>query len=384
MRNTVVGVVAGLITGAVVGATVLAPHLVPPTVPQAAPMDAPAPAPNPEPKPEQAAAAEEPKREPRILWRVATGYPVSMPNLGTMAQSVERKLWRVSDGTFGIQLREPAPGETATDRLRSLTAGDVDAVFGTPAAWTDLPAALQLFGATPFGMSARPFLSWMESGNGKVLLAELLAAEGLSGLVCGVTVAEGGGWFKKPIRTAEDLRGLKIRIVGLGARVVERLGAKPVSLSGGGLFTAFESGTIDAVLFSVPATDAALQFHNLARYYYFPAWHAPSTIYYLITGTPKWNGLSAVQKAQVETVCGDNVQRALVEGDATQFPALRKLVREGADVRRLPAEASEALRESWNATVEEESMRNTQFRKVLASMRAFESDYRVWRELGAQ
>ncbi len=377
MHTVTVGVIAGLITGAVVGATVIAPYVVPPDQHpvQESNVVAEVTAISPD-------SSEEPP-EPKVSWTVAAAYPTALPHLGSMAAAFERRLWRVSDGSFEVHLREPAAGAKPEDPLAELAAGRIDALFTTPAQWTEHSPALQLFGATPFGMDARAFLAWMESGGGKALLDETLLAEGLSGVMCGMAAAQGAGWFRKPLRTPEDFRGLKMRIVGLGSRVMARLGALPVATAGGELLAALDGGEIDAAAFSLPSIDTALQLQTLLKHYYFPGWHAPATAFYLIVPAERWAALDPALRTRLEAVCGENVGRSMAEGDAAQFPALRTLARRGVDVRRLPPEILESLRTTWDAVADEESSRDAAFRKVIASMRAFETDHRVWRELSA-
>ncbi len=378
MRNTIIGVVTGVVAGAIVGATILAPHIVPPTPSNATKGQA-----TETEEPVDNTKAEDAGREPATQWIVRSSFPTHLPHLGAMVERFERDLWRVSDGAFEIRIQEPAPEEDVEAALNAVVGGTVDAFFTTPALWANRSVALQLFGAVPFGMDARAYLSWMTFGKGRPLLDETMTQEGLHAVPCGMATAQGAGWFLEPLRTIEDLQGLKIRFTGLGARVLDHLGVTVVPLPGRDILTSLEAGAIGGAAFSTPAADLALGFHKVAGHLYFPGWQAPATVFYLVVNAERWATLPAVRQTQVSIVCGNDTLASLAESDAVQFAALKKIVRDGGEVHRLPKEIQNALEDSWRAVAEEESSTNKDFRKVLASMRAFEPDYRIWRDLSA-
>ena len=119
---------------------------------------------------------------------------------------------------------------------------------------------------------------------------------------------EAAGWFRKRIRTVDDLKGLKMRFFGLGAKVMKKLGVVTSRLTSGDIFVAFENGEIDAAEFSMPAIDMKLGLHRMIKNYYFPGWHQPATLFELMINLKKWESLPASGKAQVEAVCGDNIR----------------------------------------------------------------------------
>ena len=192
---------------------------------------------------------------------------------------------------------------------------------------------------------------------------------------------EAAGWFRKRIRTVDDLKGLKMRFFGLGAKVMKKLGVVTSRLTSGDIFVAFENGEIDAAEFSMPAIDMKLGLHRMIKNYYFPGWHQPATLFELMINLKKWVSLPASGKAQVEAVCGDNIRYGLAEGEASQFQALKTLRSEGVNIRRWPGEILDALKIAWGEVAREEAKADKDFKRVWASLSAFRENYTIWREL---
>ena len=180
----------------------------------------------------------------------------------------------------------------------------------------------------------------------------------------------------------EDFRGKKIRFFGLGARVLNKLGANSQLLAGGDIFPALELGTIDGAEFSMPAVDYDMGFYQVAKNYYFPGWHQQSTMYEVTINLDAWNSLSATQQAQIETTCGDNVRFGIAEGEALQFQAMKNLEAKGVTLHTWSPEILEALEAAWLEVAAEMSAEDENFRRGWESLSAFRRDYKVWRDKG--
>lgn len=340
----------------------------------------PKPAPAPIPAPVQ--VKETPPAEPSALhWKMASAYSSTLPQLGTMAKKLDRDIWRVSAGTLEIKFFEPGALVPPLEMFDAVRAGAIDAAFSSPAFWGNKVPALQLFAAVPFGPSAKEFLAWIYFGGGKELFDEIYHANGIHSVFCGLIAPEASGWFRKRIRTVEDLKGLKMRFFGLGAKVMQKMGVVTTQLTSGDIFVAFESGAIDAAEFSMPAIDIKLGLHQMVKNYYFPGWHQPSTLFELMINLKKWEALSVSAKAQIEAVCGDNIRFGLAEGEAGQFKALKELQSKGVAIRRWPGEILEALNKAWVVVAKEEAKSDRDFKRVWKSLSAFRKDYTIWREL---
>lgn len=316
-----------------------------------------------------------------VHLKMASAYASTLPQLGTLAKRLDRNIWRVSDGRLEIKFYEPGALVPPLEMFDAVRAGAIDAAFSTPGFWGNKIPALQLFAAVPFGPAAKEFLAWIYFGGGKEQFEEIYHANGIHSVFCGLIAPEASGWFRKRIRTVEDLKGLKMRFFGLGAKVMQRLGVATTQLTSGDIFVAFESGAIDAAEVSMPAIDLKLGLHRMAKNYYFPGWHQPATLFELMINLKKWQSLSVSAKAQIEAVCGDNIRYGLAAGEAGQFQALKKLQAQGVEVRCWPGEILDALNAAWVEVARDEAKADRDFKRVWESLSAFRKEYSIWKEL---
>jgi TRAP-type mannitol/chloroaromatic compound transport system substrate-binding protein len=200
--------------------------------------------------------------------------------------------------------------------------------------------------------------------------------------MCGVIAPEASGWFREEIKSIDDLKGLKMRFFGLGAKVMEKMGVSTQLIAGGDIYPALERGSIDATEFSMPAIDLNLGFYQIAKHYYFPGWHQQSTLFDLMMNKDKWEALSDTQKAQLEMACGDNFREGLAEGEAIQGKALVELKAKGVNIHRWPPEILDALEKAWREVAAELAAEDANFKKAWDSLQAFRAEYAVWAELG--
>lgn len=317
-----------------------------------------------------------------LNWDMQSTYPGSLTQLGTLGKVIEERLRAISDGRVNVKFQEPGAIVPALETFDAVSSGAVQAAWSTPGYWTGKDSALALFAAVPFGPEAGEYYAWIRFGGGQELLDEIYAPHNLKSLMCAVIAPEAAGWFRKEINTADDLKGLKMRFFGLGAKVMEKLGVSTQLLAGGDIFPALELGTIDATEFSMPAIDLKLGFYQVAKYYYFPGWHQQSTLFELLINKDEWDGLSDDTKALFETVCEANVAYGLAEGEAIQVAALQELQGKGVEIRQFSPEVLAALEAAWRQVVEEESASNPNFAKVWASLNEFRTNYKIWSDVG--
>lgn len=374
MRLALIGIVVGLIVGLVVGTTLVAPQLDLPQGRTGA---------NATQKAEADLPPVLPPADSRTTrLRVASAFAVSMPQLGTLAKRIEKELSRVSGGAIEVKLYDPGAVVPVNALYDAVASGAVDAAFASPAFWGNKVPALELFGAVPFGPSPDEYLAWFYFGGGSALYEQIYARDEIHGLMCGLISPEAAGWFRHEVRTIEDLRGLRMRIDGLGARVLQKLGAKTRALGAGDAFMALETGDLDAVAFSMPAIDIKLGFHEMVKHYYFPGWHQPATFFDLIIKKDRWEGFSPAAQAQIESVCGDNVRHGLAEAEARQFAALKTLTSKNVRIHRWPDTILDPLAKAWREVAEERASASEDFKRVWESLKAFREDYGIWNELG--
>ncbi len=321
-------------------------------------------------------------QDKRVRWNMASAYGSKLTQLGTLGLRLSDELEAVSGGTLRFKFFEPGALVPALEMFDAVSAGSIDAGWSTPGYWTGKNEAFALFAAVPFGPRAGEYLGWYYHGGGKELFDELYAEYGIKSVMCGVIAPEASGWFRKEIKSVDDLKGPKMRFFGLGAKVMEKMGVSTQLLAGGDIFPALERGSIDATEFSMPAIDLNLGFYQVAKHYYFPGWHQQSTLFDLMMNKEKYYALSDTQKAQINAVCGDNITAGLAEGEAIQGAALKELQEKGVTIHRWPPEVLDDLRAAWNEVAAELAESNPTFKKVWESLSAYREQYKVWGDLG--
>ncbi|HIC77130.1 MAG TPA: TRAP transporter substrate-binding protein, partial [Candidatus Dadabacteria bacterium] len=309
-------------------------------------------------------------------------FPGSLVQIGTLGVRFQNQIHLVSGGNMTIKFFEPSALVPALEIFDSVSSGAVDSGWSTAGYWAGKVPALQFFSAVPFGPSSSEYLSWVYFGGGIELYDEIYAKHNIKGVLCGIIAPEASGWFREEVKSLEDLKGLKMRFFGLGAKVMEKVGVSTQLLAGGDIYPALELGTIDAAEFSMPAIDLELGFYQIAKHYYFPGWHQQSTFLEFMVNLDKWNSLSNTQKAQIETVCGDSIRQSIAEGEAIQIPALNILKSKGVQVHTWPDEFLNKFRSSWEEVAREMAAENEDFARVWKSLSDFRETYKEWKNLG--
>lgn len=303
-------------------------------------------------------------------------YGTHLPGLGRPAVTLAREIKKRSNGALELDLKQPGEGPAPYEILDKVSDGKVDAGFATASFWAAKIPTAPLFAGFPFGPDAKGYLAWFNKGNGRTLYQEMYDEAGLNVHVipCAFGGAEAGGWFAKEITGKKDIEGLRMRIFGLGARVMARAGAIPVLVPGSGLADAFKDGKIDAAELYTPAVDRTQGLQDAAKLIYMPGWHQPETVLELLINKDRWNGLGEEGQDLIEAVCRDQLQSSLGESAGLQAEALASLsAKDGVRVLPWPDDVLAALRQSWAEVAEEESVRDKVFKEVLDDLKAFEA-----------
>ncbi|MDX1580299.1 MAG: TRAP transporter substrate-binding protein [Alphaproteobacteria bacterium] len=327
-------------------------------------------------------AAEAPKKEPTVRWKMSSAYTSTTPQIGTLAVRLASQMETVSGGDIAVTFYEPGALVPPLEAFEAVSEGALEAAWSTPGYWAGKAPALQLFSAIPFGMRSDEYMSWFYFGGGKEIFDDIYHRYGIHSVMCGMIAPEASGWFKVKIEKPEDFKNLKIRFFGLGGRVLEKLGANTQLLAAGDIFPALELGTIDGTEFSMPAIDINLGFYQAAKHYYFPGWHQQSTFFDLMINLEEWNSLNETQRAQIEAVCGDNMRYSIAEGEAIQSDALKQLADKGVQIHQWPPEVLDALKAAWREVAADLAEENEDFRRAYTSFREFREKHERWRELG--
>lgn len=217
------------------------------------------------------------------------------------------------------------------------------------------------------------FGSWFTVGNGSKLYQEMYDNAGFNVRVFPITIytAETAGWYKKPIESIDDFKGLKIRFYGLGGKVLAKLGASVVLLPGAEIFPALEKGAIDATEFSMPIVDKKLGFYKIAKYNYFPGWHQPSSTFELLINKETWNSMSPRQQAVIQTAVNATNYFTLTKSIAVQGKVLMENEEKGVKNMKFNDEIVKKLRQTWNEVLEEETAKDPFFKKVIEDQKQY-------------
>ncbi|MEM7192643.1 MAG: C4-dicarboxylate ABC transporter [Pseudomonadota bacterium] len=299
-----------------------------------------------------------------------------VPGLGTPARELSKLLKERSGGSLRLILKEPGEGTPPFEILDKVSDGTVDAGFATAGFWAAKLPTASLFGGFPFGPDAKAYLSWFNRGNGRALYQEMYdrAQMNVHVVPCAFGGAEAGGWFNNEVSTKEDLMGLRMRIFGLGARVVMRLGVEPVLVPGSQIAQAFDENKIDAAEAYTPAVDRANGVQNAAKILYSPGWHQPATVFEFLINNERWAALGPEHQSLIESTCGELLQRTLSQSANLQAAALSALAtQDGVKIVPLPEDVREALRKAWTGVAQDESARDYLFKEVFEDLAAFRS-----------
>ncbi|HEU0204275.1 MAG TPA: TRAP transporter substrate-binding protein [Burkholderiaceae bacterium] len=315
-----------------------------------------------------------------VRWKVPVGFSTELPGLGDTIVYVSQQLNDLSDGRIQLKVYEPGKLVPAFSILEAVKDKKVEAGY----TWVGydqgkVPSA-PLFAAAPFGLEPWEFTAWWYEGGGRQLGEEVFAEHGVHPILCSIIGPEAAGWFRKEIKSLDDLKGLKIRFAGLGGKVMQKLGASVTVLPAGEIFPALEKGNIDATEFSMPAIDEKLGFDKLVKNYYFPGWHQVYTAEHLLVNKELWAKLDKGSKAAIETACTAGVLRGLSKGEFVQVGAMKNFAGKGVQARAFPEKILRELERVTNEVLAEESAKDAHFKKVLESQRAFEKSYRAWKD----
>ncbi len=318
----------------------------------------------------------------KVRWKMHAAFGKNVAVIGPPPIRVAEAIDKMSGGDFDIKVFEPGALVGGYAYYDAVSQGAIDAAFGTPGANQGKNSAYNFFSTWPFGPAAPEFVAWFMYGGGLQLAEEMYARDNIKFLLCGMIPPETSGWFRSEISSLDQLKGLKMRFFGLGAKVMQKFGVSTQQLAGGDIYPALELGTIDATEFSMPAIDRSYGFYQIAKHNYFPGWHQQSTANEILVNMDKWNELSTEHKAMLETACKAQVMEMIADGEASQFQAMLDNEGDGVTNHYWPDEVLGKLQGAWDEVIAEEIATNPDSKKVWESITAFREKYAIWRKFG--
>ncbi len=318
----------------------------------------------------------------KVRWKMHSAFGKNVAVIGPPPHRIADAIRSMSDGDFDIKVFEPGALAGGYAYYDPISQGAFEAAWGTPGANQGKNSAYAFLSTWPFGPGALEFNAWMKHGGGVELARELYGKDNIMYHFCGMIPPETSGWFRQPINSLDELKGLKMRFFGMGAKVMQKFGVATQQLAGGDIYPALELGTIDATEFSMPAIDRSYGFYQIAKYNYFPGWHQQSTTNEILVNMDKWNELSDAHKAMFETACTANIGEELAEGEALQPAAMKANEADGVTNMVWPDEVLDQLRGAWEEVLAEEIAANPDVKKLWDSFSEFHETYKIWGERG--
>ncbi|NND36972.1 MAG: TRAP transporter substrate-binding protein [Gammaproteobacteria bacterium] len=332
-------------------------------------------------KPDATGANCEPS-DSTYTWKMVTSWPTNFPGFGSAAQFLADTIERNSNGRLRIRIFAADELVPAFEVFDTVSRGTAELGHSAPVYWKGAIPSAQFFSGIPFGMLPMEFNAWLYHGGGQELWTEAYAPFSVLPFSAGNTGPQMGGWFRREINSLDDLVGLKMRMPGLGAEVLQRAGATPVNIAGADLFTALQTGAIDATEWAGPYNDQAFGLHKIAPYYYYPGWHEPSGTLECLVNTDAFAQLPEDLQAVVRSACRETNEIVLAEFTARNQVALRQLVDEnGVELRRFPEDVLSRLKALTTEVIAAARDGDALTDRVAESYSRFQRESLAWREV---
>ncbi|MGE0224436.1 MAG: TRAP transporter substrate-binding protein [Acetobacteraceae bacterium] len=290
----------------------------------------------------------------RQEWRMVTSWPKMFPGAGVGAERFAKKISDVTEGKLTIKVFAAGELVPAFEAFDAVQRGTADCLNGAPYYWQNKNRVFSVFSTVPFGMTNYEMMAWIRHGGGQELWDEAYAPFGVKGFHSNSTGVQMAGWFNKEIKSAEDVKGLKMRIPGLGGEALRKLGATVVNLPVGEIFGALQSGTIDATEWVGPWQDLAAGYYKVAKYYYWPGMHEPATMAEISVNKAKFDALPKSTQLAFEWAVGDEYLKQTAEADASNAGSLEVLIKQHqVQLKRLPDDFLKAYAQGWTQVLTE-------------------------------
>ncbi|MDB4539314.1 TRAP transporter substrate-binding protein [Saprospiraceae bacterium] len=318
----------------------------------------------------------------KYKWKMVTTWPPNFPVLGEGCGLFAKWVNEMSGGRMVIKVYGGGELVPPLEIFNAVSSGAAEIGHGSAYYWAGIASSAQFFASVPFGMNAQQMNSWLISGGGLELWEELYDKFNLIPVPAGNSGVQMGGWFNKEINSVADLEGLKMRMPGLGGKVLAKAGGNPILIAGGELYTSLERGVIDATEWIGPYHDYIMGFHQIAKYYYSPGWHEAGTVLEMFFNKEKFNELPIDLQAILRTAAFRLNMWMLSELEAKNTSYLKKILEESdAELRVFPQEVLDELKKYTDEVLVEVTAADPFAKRVYESYNKFRSDATEWSKL---
>jgi TRAP-type mannitol/chloroaromatic compound transport system substrate-binding protein len=316
--------------------------------------------------------------QPRVMWRMASSFRSTMAAMHGAALRLSEQVARATDGRFTIRVHQADELVPALAVLDAVQKGAVEIGQTAGYYYTGKQPALAFETGLPFGLAPRQQQAWLHEGGGLELLRRRYADFGICNYPAGNTGVQMGGWFTRPINAVGELKGLKMRIPGMGGRVMHALGVLVQNIPGGDIFPALELGAIDATEWVGPFDDEKLGFYKVARFYHYPGWWEPGPELSFLVNQKALDALPSGYRAVLELAVRDAAAYMQQVYDAQNPPALERLRQHGVVLQPFPRDLMLAAREASEALLADEASQNADFAELLSHWQDFRRQSFAW------
>jgi len=315
---------------------------------------------------------------PTLNWRLASSFVRSSDAIYSGGENVAKYVSEATGGKFNIRAFPAGEILPAFQVLDGVQNGTIECGHTASYYYYGKDPALCFDGAVPFGLNTRQMNAWMREGDGLKLLRELFQKYNIVNFPCGYTGTQMGGWFRKEIKTIDDLKGLKFRASAFAGAVLSRLGVVPQQIPGGDIYPSLEKGTIDAAEWIGPYDDEKLGFNKVAPFYYFPGWWEGTLQVSLYVNQDAYKALPKHYQAILAQAAAVASSDMIAKYDAENPQALRRLVAQGAKLRAFPRSVMDACYKTANEVYAEMSASSPMFKKIYESHMSFRDSEIPW------
>ncbi len=321
---------------------------------------------------------------PTINWRLASSFPKNLDTIYGAAETLSNRVKELTDGKFNIRPYAAPEIVQFNAVMDAVKDGTVEMGHTASYYYYGKDATFAFDCAVPFGMTSRQQTAWMLQGNGMKLMREFFAEYNIVNFLGGNSGTQMGGWFRKEIKSVEDMKGLKFRVGGFAGKVLQKLGTIPVQLAGGEIYTSLEKGAIDAAEWIGPYDDEKLGFNKVAKFYHYPGWWEGGAQLSFYVSKKEWDKLPKLYQAAIETATFEAHVQMQAKYDAKNPSALARLLQDKTILKPFPQSVMEACFSAAQETFAEEASKNAKFKKVYDDWLVFRNNQGQWFNVAEQ
>ncbi len=325
---------------------------------------------------------QESRSDEKFTWIASTTWSPHFPIVGEGMDMLAEQVKIMSNGRLMIKVYGAGEIVPAFELFDAVSQGAIQIGHGASYYWTGKIPSAGFFCSTPFGLNAQQMNAWLIAGGGMALWEEIYAKYNIIPFVCGNTGVQMGGWFRKEINSAADLQGLKMRMPGLGGKIISRAGASATQIVGGEIYTSLERGVIDGAEWIGPYHDYKMGFYQVAKYYYYPGWHETGSTLEMMVNKAAFEKLPPDLREIVISAAARANSWMLAEFEAKNNFYLKKLVQEEkVQLRKFPEDILQTLKKATEEVIGEIVAADPISKKVYEHQTAFKKEILQWSEV---